>query len=151
MNMSVKAMRATVVRAPEPSAPEEKRALPPGRGRGGTEAWHVLHVRSRQENALAAELGARGIHYYLPLARRIRYCNRRKTIVDAPLFPGHLFPRGSLDDAHAADRTRRVANLIRVTDQDSVEWELQNIHHASVVESCAQMDRPVLQVELLGF
>ncbi|MHC4473270.1 MAG: hypothetical protein ACYS99_20185 [Planctomycetota bacterium] len=150
MNVSVKAIRATAVRAPEPSAPEEKRALLPGRARGGEEDLHAPHVRSRQEKALATELGARGIHYYLPLARGIRYCNRRETTVDAPPSPDYPFLWGSLDDAHGLDRTRRVANLVRVTDRDSMEWDLQNIHRALAVESCAQMHRPVLQVELLG-
>jgi transcription antitermination factor NusG len=38
--------------------------------------------------------------------------------------------RGSLEQAYAADRTRRVANILPVADQGQIDWELHNIYLA---------------------
>ena len=62
--------------------------------------------------------------------RRARFYGERKAVVEEPLFPGYVFLLGSVDDAYLADRTKRVANIIRVTDQQKLEWELQNIRMA---------------------
>lgn len=96
----------------------------------GPGEWFVLHTRSRQEKALADDLSARGITHYLPLVNRIKYWGKRKTVVDEPLFPGYLFLRGRIDDAYIADRTRHVAAIIPVSDQQRLLWELKNLWQA---------------------
>ncbi len=95
-----------------------------------TEDWHVVHTLSRQEKALAGDLAAMGIPHYLPLQKKVRYYGARKAAIQDPLFPGYLFVRGSVDDTYRADRTGRVANLIKVRDQSKLDWELRNIHLA---------------------
>lgn len=142
--------------------------------------WHVLHVRSRQEKALAEELAAQRIAYYLPLIRQARYYGRRKAQVQVPLFPGYVFLLGSREDAFRADRTRRVASIIEVQQQERLEWELRNLSLAlgrsaqlnpyphlteglkvevrsgpfcglqGVIESRSCADRLILQVNMLG-
>ncbi|HWP40437.1 MAG TPA: transcription termination/antitermination NusG family protein [Tepidisphaeraceae bacterium] len=92
--------------------------------------WYVLHTLSRQEKALAEELSNLGIAYFLPLVRQVRYYGRRKVEVELPLFGCYLFLRGSREDAFRADRTRRVANILTVCDQDRLDWELRNLHLA---------------------
>jgi transcription antitermination factor NusG len=99
----------------------------PGEGCGD---WHVLHTRSRQEKAVAADLLAMGVGYFLPLVRQPRYYGRRKMSVDLPMFPGYVFMRGSLDQAYQIDRTGRVAQIIRVVNQKQLGWELSNLHLA---------------------
>lgn len=100
--------------------------------------WHVLRTRSRQEKALASDLMAMGIAHYLPLVRQIRYHGRRRVENRAPLFPGYIFLWGSLEEAYLADRTRRVAQLIRVVDQEQLEWELKNLRFA--ISTGVQLD-----------
>ena len=142
--------------------------------------WYVLHTRSRQEKILAADLGAMNIGYYLPLVRQNRTHGARKQTVNLPMFPGYLFLRGTREQAFAADRTKRVANIITVADQQHIGWELENLHLAlahdvtldpfpyldkgvrvevrsgpmrglqGVVESRKSMDRLVLQIDMLG-
>jgi transcription antitermination factor NusG len=142
--------------------------------------WFVLHTRSRQEKAIAADLAARQIAHYLPLHREVRYYGRRKCVVDAPLFSNYLFLKGTFEDAYTADRTKRVANIIRVPDQQKISRELGNIHLAllknapfvlyptlvkgvrvevragpfrglqGVIEDRTKGDRLILQVETLG-
>ena len=92
--------------------------------------WHVLYTRSRQEKALADELSMLCIAYFLPCTRQLRIHGRKKAVVETPLFPGYLFIRGAIEDAYRADRSGRVAQIIRVVDQDRMAWELQNIHMA---------------------
>ncbi len=89
--------------------------------------WTVLHTKSRQEKALSDELKNAGICSYLPLVEQIRYYGRRKLKVSLPLFSGYVFLKGTMDHAYIADRTRRVAQIIPVRDQEQLEWELSNI------------------------
>ena len=142
--------------------------------------WHVLHTKSRQEKVVAADLAAMGIAYYLPLVRAIRYYGKRKAKVSMPLFPGYVFLRGTLEQVYAADRTKRVANIIAVNAQDQLDWELRNLHLAlskdaeltpfpflkkgvrvevrsgpfrglqGVIEGRAADNRLILQVDMLG-
>ena len=93
-------------------------------------SWFVLHTKSRQEKALARELAAVRVDCYLPLTRHARLHGGRKAVVEEPLFPGYVFLLGTTDQAYQADRTRRVANIIRVPDQRQFEWELVNIRLA---------------------
>jgi transcriptional antiterminator RfaH len=142
--------------------------------------WFLLWTKSRQEKMVAAELAAREVMHYLPLMRQVRYHGGQKSAVELPLFPGYVFLRGSLDDAYAADRLGRIAQIISIADQSKVNWELRNLHFAlsknvtlsnyqqlqkgvrvevkagplrglqGVIESRAKRDRLILQVETLG-
>jgi len=142
--------------------------------------WHLIHTRSRQEKALAESLDARGIRYFLPLIAHSRTYGGRKARVELPMFPGYLFLKGSLEDAYEADRSDRVAQIIRVQDQVKLAWELQNLARAlvekvpldpfpflkkgvkvevragplkglqGIVELRGKRDRLILQVDVLG-
>jgi transcription antitermination factor NusG len=92
--------------------------------------WLVLHTRSRQEKALADDLAAMQIAHFLPLIKQARYYGRRKLSVELPLFGCYLFMRGARDDAYRADRTKRVAKIIAVADQEKLDWELRNLYLA---------------------
>lgn len=145
-----------------------------------TAQWYVLHTRSRQEKALAQSLDAMRVNYFLPLATQVRLHGGRRVRVEMPLFPGYLFLHGSRDDAFASDRTRRVAQIIDVPDQQRLTEELNNIRLAlsssqpldpypylmagvrvvvrcgplqgmtGLVESRTQLNRMILQVDVLG-
>lgn len=107
-----------------------REAISPANVGDGLGTWTVLRTRSRQEKMLSADLSALGIEHYLPLVRRVQIYGNRKFRVELPLFPGYLFLRGSVDEAYAADRTRRVAQIIRVTNQQQLDWELRNLRLA---------------------
>ena len=142
--------------------------------------WYVLHTKSRQEKALASDLERLGVDAFLPLATQTRYYGKRKLTVEEALFPGYVFLRGSLDQAYSADRTRRVANVIRVADQNEINAELKSLSVAltlrvpldpypylkngvkvrvkagpmqgmqGVVERRGEWNRLILQVNILG-
>jgi transcription antitermination factor NusG len=151
-----------------------KRALP------GTARWHVIHTRSRQEKALARTLAAAGVEHYLPLIRHARYCGHRKRITHEPLFASYLFLFGAVDATYLAVATKRVANVIKVADQQRFVRELDQIRLAldngaelspypylkvgrrarvtagpfrgieGLIEEITRPDRLVLQIEALG-
>lgn len=142
--------------------------------------WHLLHTKSRQEKALAETLDSLEIAYFLPLVRMQRNYGGRRAIVEIPLFPGYVFLRGNLEQAYEADRTKRVAHVIRVVDQTRLGWELRNLEQAlmvhapldpypylvkgvrvevrsgpfrglqGMIEDRTKKDRLILQVEILG-
>jgi transcription antitermination factor NusG len=144
------------------------------------DTWFVLRTKSRQEKVLAGELRTRGIASYLPLLSSTKYYAGRKATVELPVFPGYLFLRGDMDQAYEADRTRRIAQIIRVSDQEKLDRELRNINLAlcgkaaldpypylragvrvevregpfrglqGVVEHGGRRDRLILQVDILG-
>ena len=92
--------------------------------------WYVLHTRSRQEKVVADDLAAMGIGHFLPLVRQVRYYGNRKAWAELPLFPGYVFLRGDIDHAYEADRTKRIVSIIKVGQQEKLDWELRNLHLA---------------------
>jgi transcription antitermination factor NusG len=110
--------------SPSPTPSPNLRDLLPRRAGG---KWFILHTRSRNEKALAADLERMEIPAFLPLVTQERYYGDRRVIVSVPLFPGYMFLHGSIDDAYAGDRTRRVAQIIQVKDQQRLDWELTNL------------------------
>jgi len=92
--------------------------------------WFVLHTKSRQEKALAADLVAHGIRCFLPMVVVAKYYGRRKVRAHMPLFSGYVFLHGTAEQTYTADRTQRVAGIIRVADQDRLRAELANIEAA---------------------
>src|SRR5947209_10702918 len=89
--------------------------------------WYVLHTMSRQEKALATDLERLSVPFFLPLVTQLRYYGNRKQTVSEPLFPGYVFVRGTIEQAYSADRTGRVANVIRVSDQETINTELHSV------------------------
>lgn len=92
-----------------------------------TGSWFVLHTKSRQEKALAVDLERLQIPCYLPLITQSRFHGKRKVSVSEALFPSYLFLRGTREEVYSADRTKRVANIIEVPNQERMDWELRNL------------------------
>jgi len=97
-----------------------------------------LRTKSRQEKVLSKDLSAHGIGNFLPMISTERVYAGQRFLVELPLFPGYLFLRGSVDDAYYADRTRRIAQIIRVTDQKRLNGELSSL--ATVLSSSQRLD-----------
>jgi transcription antitermination factor NusG len=142
--------------------------------------WHVLHVKPRQEKALAQDLAAMEIEHYLPLMTRVHFYGTRKFQVSLPVFPGYLFIYGTIESVFATNRTRRVVRILRVANQEIFERDVQNIQLSlrenaqldpypflvkgvrvevragpfrglqGIIESTWRANRLILQVEILG-
>ncbi|MCP4496521.1 MAG: hypothetical protein GY825_07065, partial [Phycisphaeraceae bacterium] len=90
--------------------------------------WMVLHVRARQEKAVAKFLAAAGIEHDLPLVERVTVTRGRKHRSEVPLFSGVVLLKGEKQDAYCALAIKRVAIFIDVDDQARVFVELDAIH-----------------------
>jgi transcription antitermination factor NusG len=168
----------------ESSWPNQPQALPAAQPAVAVadpdQKWIVLHTRSRQEKAVAADLAARKVDHFLPLLHGVRYHGRRKCPVDLPLFPGYVFLRGRVEQAYDCDRNKRIVSILPVADQRQIDWELSNIRLAferkapliaypallkgvavevrsgpfrglqGVIECRTRRDRLILQVDLLS-
>ncbi len=92
--------------------------------------WYVLHTKSREEKVVAETLARLHIRHVLPLVRKNAYYGRRKVESELPLFPSYVFMHGELDEVYTADRTRRIANIIHVSDEQRLERELASLELA---------------------
>ncbi|MEM6312826.1 MAG: transcription termination/antitermination NusG family protein [Planctomycetota bacterium] len=110
----------------------------------GDRRWMILHTRPQQERRLAHDLSARGIDFFLPLtprrkalppSRRSKVGGRSHVLRQEPTFPGYVFLFGDPDASYHADRTRRVANILQVPDQDVLQNELAQLRRAMTAGS----------------
>jgi len=92
--------------------------------------WWVAHTKSRNEKALAQDLIHRDISYFLPMSWRVRRTRKRTVRSLLPLFSGYLFFCGDDNQRTELFRTNRVANVIKVKDQEKLLSELIQIEQA---------------------
>jgi transcriptional antiterminator NusG len=95
-----------------------------------TGEWWVAHTKSRNEKALAHDLIRRQISYFLPMTWKVRRKSRRTIRSLLPLFGGYLFFCGGENDRTEVLRTDRVANILKVKDQEKLVDELLQIQQA---------------------
>ena len=92
--------------------------------------WWVVHTKSRNEKALAHDLIGKGISYFLPMNWKVRHQKGRKIRSLLPLFGGYLFFCGDENQRVELLRTNRVANLIKVDNQEKLVRELLQLEQA---------------------
>jgi len=92
--------------------------------------WWVAHTKSRNEKALAHDLMAKNIHYFLPMTWKVRHQSHRTIKSLLPLFTGYLFFCGNDGERVELLKTNRVANLLEVKDQESLLHELVRFEQA---------------------
>ncbi len=92
--------------------------------------WYVAHTRSRNEKALAWELGRMGVFNYLPLCPRTTRSpvTRRVSRSMVPVFPGYVFFHGNPEQRYQALRTNRIAQVLNVANQEQFYAELLHVH-----------------------
>jgi transcriptional antiterminator RfaH len=89
--------------------------------------WWALHTKPRQEKALARQLSAASVPFYLPcVARRIRIRGRLLTS-QVPLFTSYLFLLADRAERVTALATDRVVHAIEVHDQPGLWGDLRQI------------------------
>ncbi len=92
--------------------------------------WRVLRTKPRQEKAVASVLEAGGFRHFLPLVRHVRHYGHRRRETRAPLFPSYVFTQGPLEASYFAISTRRVVQVVEVSDQARLDRELAQIRRA---------------------
>jgi transcriptional antiterminator RfaH len=92
--------------------------------------WWVAHTKSRNEKALAHDLMAKNISYFLPMTWRVHRHSERTIKSLLPLFTGYLFFCGNDNERVELLKTNRVANLIEVKNQENLIHELARFDQA---------------------
>jgi transcription antitermination factor NusG len=92
--------------------------------------WCLAHTKARAEKALAWDLLAKGIPYFLPLIPRTIVSGGRKRHALLPLFPSYVFFCGDEVMRAQAFTTDRICQTIPVTDQKRLVQELSTLHQA---------------------
>jgi transcription antitermination factor NusG len=109
--------------------------------------WWVAHTRPRNEKALALDLQARGIFYYLPLCVRTARSKGRGRISRSivPVFPGYVFLNTGEAQRQLALMTNRIANALPVANQLQLVNELRQIQRVLSTQTDFQWE-PAIEV-----
>ncbi len=89
--------------------------------------WTIVHVRSRQEKAVARLFMERKQPFYLPqIEKQVKRGGRTfKSFI--PLFGGYLFIRLNDDTRQTLWATKAIVRMIQVDDQELLDQELRQI------------------------
>jgi len=75
--------------------------------------WYALHVKSRHEKTVHAQLQAKEQESFLPLfVAKNKWADRWKTVL-LPLFPGYVFCRFNPAGRHAVLATSGILDVVR--------------------------------------
>ena len=89
--------------------------------------WWVAHTKSRFEKALAWELLACEIPFFLPMIERTALWGGRRRKVLSPLFPSYVFFCGDAEDRQRVFRTNRICETLPVLQRERFVSELDAI------------------------
>jgi transcriptional antiterminator RfaH len=90
-------------------------------------SWWLAHTRPRQEKALARDLSAARLSFYLPCTSHRTRVRGRVLTSYRPLFSGYVFVRVSADERPGVYVGNRVARLAPVGDQDRLWADLAGV------------------------
>lgn len=96
--------------------------------------WFVLHVGPRTEKKVAAVCDRHGVPHYLPLRESVKVYQRRKVVVQKPLFPGYVFAALSSASRVHVLRTNHVLQMIAPDNEAQLMHELEQIRLALSVD-----------------
>lgn len=92
--------------------------------------WWVAQTKPQQEKNLAADLGAAGVDFFLPLVLRNSHKRGKREAVEVPLFPLYVFFAGGPYVRHAAVTTHRTTSILAVVDQAKFVRQLRGVQIA---------------------
>jgi transcription antitermination factor NusG len=111
---------------PEPSIFPDDLLLPESE-RDAERQWWAVYTKARQEKALARDLYAHQIPFYLPLVPRTSLSRGRRIESQLPLFKGYLFILVREEERVETLRTNRISRLIPVEAPENLRRELRQI------------------------
>jgi|SRR4051812_48912103 transcriptional antiterminator RfaH len=98
--------------------------------------WHVAYCKPRQEKALANDLRAHDVTYFLPMIRRETSSGGRRRQNLYPLFSSYLFFAGDEVARIAALRTDRIVRLIDIREAEQARFR-QEIAALEIALQCS--------------
>jgi len=99
--------------------------------------WWVVYTHARQEKALARQLHALGVPFYLPLIPKMSIVSGRRVKSLLPLFSSYVFVFGDDDERIQTCSTKRVAHLFSPSNLHGITRDLRNVR--SLIDSGAPL------------
>jgi transcriptional antiterminator RfaH len=96
--------------------------------------WTVLHVKPRCEKKMAEYCGHYGVEVYLPLRRETKVYQRRKVVVDKPVFSGYVFAAFDRAGRDLVVRSQALVRILDVEDQTRFLHEMDQVRQALSVD-----------------
>lgn len=96
---------------------------PPDDGRN----WWAVYTKARQEKALARELYAQQVPFYLPLVTRTLMVRGRRVESLSPLFIGYIFLYIDDEERLKALKTNRTSQWIPAPSGDKLRRDLRQV------------------------
>lgn len=97
-------------------------------------AWKVLHVRPRSEKRIAEYADIFKARYYLPLRVETKIYQRRKVVVEKPVFPGYFFASIDSDSEFRINVLDYIIHVIDPPSERKLLHELAQIRKALAVD-----------------
>ena len=89
--------------------------------------WWTIYAKSRQEKALARQLLAYDVPFYLPLVATRQYVRGRQRCSYLPLFTGYVFVYGTETQRVAALTTNRISRILSVNAPGELLTDLRQV------------------------
>ena len=89
--------------------------------------WWAVYTKARQEKALARDLLAHSVPFYLPMASQRRLYRGETRNSHLPLFTGYLFLHGDDDFRRLCLETNRAVHVLSVPDGNELRQDLQRV------------------------
>lgn len=89
--------------------------------------WWVLYTKSKQEKAIARELLAQEVPFYLPLVTKLTYVRGKGVPSRKPLFAGYVFLFGTDEERVLGLKTNRISRVLPVDDPEQLQRELGDL------------------------
>jgi transcriptional antiterminator RfaH len=103
--------------------------------------WWAIYTKARQEKALARQLLAYEIPFYLPLVPNENLIRGQKVFSYLPLFAGYVFLFGSDDERVKSLTTNRISRILPVQDQDRLHRDLSNVDRLIACDAPLTVER----------
>jgi len=103
--------------------------------------WWVIYTKARQEKALARELFAVEIPFYLPLINKITVSRGRKRTSFVPLFSGYIFLYTTEAERIRGMTTNRISRILTVNDPMQLIYDLKQLRRLIASDAPLSVER----------
>ena len=107
--------------------------------------WLAVYTKARQEKAMARQLVAREIPFYLPLVAKNSSSSRGRRVRSfVPLFNGYIFLFGTEEERVGALTTNRISRILPVEDQPQLCQDLMQVYHLIEADAPLTIERRIM-------
>lgn len=108
-------------------------------------SWMVMYLKPRCEKKLAEYCRIQNMECYLPLRMERKIYQRRKVLVEKPVFPGYFFASADEEERLGLLKTNNIVRILVPPREQDFLFELEQIRKALMADptlgSCVALER----------